>query len=58
MKNYVRPAALAASAVIMMSAATAADYEADGKIWWAHIQYLADDKLEGRDTGTEGSLGS
>ncbi len=25
-----------------------------GKRWWAHIQYLADDKLEGRDVGTEG----
>jgi Zn-dependent M28 family amino/carboxypeptidase len=22
--------------------------------WWAHVAYLADDKLEGRDTGSEG----
>jgi Zn-dependent M28 family amino/carboxypeptidase len=22
--------------------------------WWAHIQFLADDKLQGRDTGSEG----
>ena len=22
--------------------------------WWAHISYLADDKLQGRDTGSEG----
>lgn len=32
----------------------AADYAAEGKLWWAHIQFLADDKLEGRNTGTEG----
>src|ERR1700761_7133634 len=24
------------------------------KRWWAHVQYLADDKLEGRNTGSEG----
>jgi len=22
--------------------------------WWAHVQFLADDKLQGRDTGSEG----
>jgi hypothetical protein len=21
----------------------------DGRRWWSHVQYLADDKLEGRD---------
>jgi hypothetical protein len=30
------------------------DWEALGTAWWAHIQYLADDKLEGRGTGSEG----
>ena len=30
------------------------DWAALGNAWWAHIQYLADDKLEGRGTGTEG----
>ncbi len=30
------------------------DYVAEGKLWWAHIQYLADDKLEGRNVGSEG----
>src|SRR5678815_5241142 len=24
------------------------------RAWWAHIQYLADDKLEGRNVGTPG----
>jgi len=32
----------------------ATDWDARGKAWWAHIQYLADDKLEGRGTGSEG----
>ena len=35
-------------------ASAAPDWAARGKAWWAHIQYLADDKLEGRGTGTEG----
>jgi hypothetical protein len=30
------------------------DWDALGKRWWAHIQYLADDKLEGRNVGSEG----
>ncbi len=32
----------------------AADYAAEGKLWWTHIQFLADDQLEGRNIGTEG----
>ncbi len=34
--------------------AAAADFEAEGKLWWVHIQFLADDKLAGRNTGSEG----
>jgi hypothetical protein len=30
------------------------DWEALGKRWWGHVQYLADDKLEGRNVGSEG----
>jgi Zn-dependent M28 family amino/carboxypeptidase len=26
----------------------------DGEAWWAHVKFLADDSLEGRDTGSEG----
>ena len=26
----------------------------DGKSWWAHVKFLADDSLEGRDTGSQG----
>jgi hypothetical protein len=32
----------------------AADFAAEGDRWWAHIQFLADDKLQGRDTGSVG----
>jgi Zn-dependent M28 family amino/carboxypeptidase len=26
----------------------------DGSSWWEHVKFLADDKLEGRETGSEG----
>jgi Zn-dependent M28 family amino/carboxypeptidase len=26
----------------------------DGNTWWAHVKFLADDSLEGRDTGSDG----
>src|SRR5438445_779016 len=26
----------------------------DGKTWWDHIKVLADDSMEGRETGSEG----
>ncbi len=43
-------------ALILLSpiARATQDWDARGKAWWVHIQYLADDKLEGRGTGTEG----
>jgi Zn-dependent M28 family amino/carboxypeptidase len=43
-------------ALILLAAISRADtdWDARGKAWWAHIQYLADDKLEGRGTGSEG----
>ena len=30
------------------------DWNALGKTWWSHVQFLADDSLEGRDTGSRG----
>ncbi len=30
------------------------DWDALGKRWWAHVQFLADDTLEGRDIGSRG----
>ena len=33
--------------------ATALSDEARGKVWWAHVQYLADPSMNGRLTGSE-----
>src|SRR4051812_28695228 len=40
----------------VLSLARAVDYDAAGQRWWSHIVYLADDKLEGRNTGSKGYL--
>ncbi len=32
------------------------DSHFDGNSWWAHVKFLADDSLEGRDTGSSISL--
>ena len=49
------------SVAVMLSAwlavAVAAQQPAlhfDGESWWSHVKFLADDSLEGRDTGSEG----
>ncbi len=33
---------------------TSLSAENNGQLWWKHVQFLADDKLEGRNTGSEG----
>src|ERR1043165_3349422 len=53
MKRALFPACLLVLAIAGASAQSA-DFAAEGKAWWAHIQYLADDKLEGRNVGTPG----
>jgi len=35
-------------------AASRVEAQADGQRWWSHVLFLADDKLEGRNTGSEG----
>ncbi|HEX5229241.1 MAG TPA: hypothetical protein VFW44_16110, partial [Bryobacteraceae bacterium] len=40
--------------LVAVAATAAMNWEAAGKAWWAHVQYLADDKLEGREVGTKG----
>ena len=42
------------AAVSLALVVCAGDAPTDGKRWWSHIVYLADDKLEGRNTGSEG----
>src|SRR5579863_10108951 len=40
--------------LLVVFAALAETGQTAGKAWWAHVQFLADDKLEGRDVGTKG----
>jgi Zn-dependent M28 family amino/carboxypeptidase len=50
--KFVWTGALAIAAVVAVSA-WGADGP-DGLRWWSHVRALADDKLEGRDTGSAG----
>lgn len=46
--------AVSAVAVLCLSAASPPNWEAAGKAWWKHVQYLASDDLEGRNVGSPG----
>jgi Zn-dependent M28 family amino/carboxypeptidase len=52
--------ALCAAAVFALTFSIAARQPAplarhfDGQSWWAHVKFLADDNLEGRETGSDG----
>jgi Peptidase family M28 len=41
-------------AVACLAQQTAPNSHFDGNSWWAHVKVLADDSLEGRNTGSEG----
>ena len=43
-------------AALSLSAQQPAASHFDGNSWWNHVKFLADDSLEGRDTGSEGLL--
>ena len=47
----------AASFLLFLSCAislfAAVDYTAEGQLWWAHIEFLANDGMQGRDTGSK-----
>jgi hypothetical protein len=43
-----------AAVCVVARAQNGADWEERGKRWWAHVQFLADDKLGGRDVGSAG----
>jgi len=45
-------ASIASIAAIAIAAPP--DYVAEGKRWWSHVQVLASDDMEGRNTGSEG----
>lgn len=40
--------------IALASVSAAADFAREGLRWWSHIQVLADDNMEGRNTGSEG----
>jgi Zn-dependent M28 family amino/carboxypeptidase len=46
----------AASIVIAQSAPVATTDEARGRVWWQHVQVLADDSMKGRLTGSDDYL--
>jgi hypothetical protein len=50
----MRTTRVAAAACAIALGFGAVNYEAEGKLWWAHVQYLASDQFQGRDTGSEG----
>src|SRR5215470_5351742 len=54
MNRLMAPIIYAVMVCVVASAQNGADWEARGKRWWAHVQFLADDRLEGRDTGSAG----
>src|ERR1700722_20062165 len=39
---------------VSVSISAAAAEAPDGQRWWSHVRFLADDRLEGRKTGSEG----
>jgi hypothetical protein len=43
-----------AMALLATAALAATNWQAAGKQWWSHVQFLADDKLEGRNVGSPG----
>jgi len=49
----MRRVVLAGTAGTLLAAALLASMQ-DGRRWWSHVLFLADDKLEGRNTGSEG----
>jgi Zn-dependent M28 family amino/carboxypeptidase len=51
-KKLLLPALLISFSLAAFAQSTNSHF--DGQTWWAHIKFLADDALEGRDTGSEG----
>jgi Zn-dependent M28 family amino/carboxypeptidase len=50
----IKSSALVFTVLLAISAAAQPTSHFDGQTWWNHIKFLADDKLEGRDTGSRG----
>ena len=54
----MRPPILLATVALLLPAADLAkpDLAKEGDRWWSHVQVLADDNMEGRNTGSPGHL--
>ncbi len=51
----MRGAAIAFFSIALAgAAAVVTDWDAAGRAWWKHVQYLASDELEGRNVGSPG----
>jgi hypothetical protein len=42
------------TAILAISLLLGADLSPEARAWWRHVEILADDKMEGRDTGSRG----
>ncbi len=51
--NWILPW-LATAVVGPSESSSASDWDALGRRWWSHVQVLADDNMEGRETGDPG----
>ena len=45
---------MARAAIYVLCCAMSIHAQSAGERWWEHVKFLADDRLEGRDTGSEG----
>src|SRR5271165_1592846 len=50
----IRPMKHTLLSLLALALFAATDYETEGRRWWSHIQTLADDNMQGRNTGSEG----
>jgi Zn-dependent M28 family amino/carboxypeptidase len=53
-ENVMKPGLLAVAAAALAAVSVFAADVPDGSRWWSYVQFLASDKLEGRNTGSEG----
>ena len=54
MRKSSLPVLLLAFAAALPALQTSPAAHFDGQSWWEHVKYLADDALEGRNTGSDG----
>lgn len=54
MRNTLSVILFLAFATVSPAQQTGSASHFDGSSWWSHVKFLADDSLEGRDTGSEG----